>query len=221
MSCLRLCRSWCLAVDRRLDWISLLVLGLTLAFASTPQRLQAQAADSTAAAPAPQVSSGDTTQSGPGPSGAFLRGVLIPGWGHTVSGSLTRGAFYFGVESISGWMLYKTIQKLRAVRNRRDFYEAQVLGRLAADGITDPELITEALDSDPNVIQTRNLVEGREEQREDWMAAAIFFLLVSGVDAFVSAHLQDFPEPLTVGSDASGERLEVGLRIPVTWFDPR
>ncbi|NNM33613.1 MAG: hypothetical protein HKO53_11140 [Gemmatimonadetes bacterium] len=47
------------------------------------------------------------------------------------------------------------------------------------------------------------------------MAVTIFFLLVSGVDAFVSAHLQGFPEPLTVGATHDGEGLEVGLRIPV------
>ena len=161
----------------------------------------------------------DTAHSAPSPAGAFLRGVLIPGWGHTVSGSLTRGAFYFGVESASGWMLYKTIRKLGAVRDRVDFWETRVRDRLLAEGITDPAQIAEALDTDPNVVRTRNLADGREEQREDWLAVSIFFLLVSGVDAFVSAHLEGFPDPLTVQGDPTGERVEVGVRIPVDWFD--
>ena len=164
-------------------------------------------------------SAGDTVSimqpAGPSPAGAFLRGVLIPGWGHTVSGSLTRGAFYFGVETASIWMLFKTVQKLKAVRSRVDFWETRVTEQLLADGIVDPLEVAAALDADPDVIRTRNLAEGREEQREDWMAVSIFFLLVSGVDAFVSAHLEGFPEPLTVGPTENGEGLELGLRIPV------
>ena len=97
----------------------------------------------------------DTTRTAPSPAGAFLRGVLIPGWGHTVSGSLSRGAFYFGVESASGWMLYKTMRKLGAVRDRVDFWETRVRDRLAAEGVTDPALIAEALDADPDVVRTR------------------------------------------------------------------
>lgn len=160
----------------------------------------------------------DSVSAGPSPAGAFLRGTLIPGWGHTVSGSLTRGAFYFGVESASVWMLFKTVQKLRAVRERVDFWEGRVTERLIADGVTDPAEIAAAVDMDPDVIRTRNLADGREEQREDWLAVSIFFLLVSGVDAFVSAHLQGFPEPLTIEGDPSGERVEVGVRIPVDLF---
>lgn len=174
--------------------------------AATPVATVAQVAQDTATAP------GST---GPTPAGAFLRGVLIPGWGHTVSGSLTRGAFYFGVETASIWMLFKTVQKLDAVRSRVDFWEGRVTERLLAEGIVDPVEIATALDSDPDVVRTRNLAEGREEQREDWLAVTIFFLLVSGVDAFVSAHLQGFPEPLTVGTSYTGEGLELGLRIPV------
>ncbi|NNM32095.1 MAG: hypothetical protein HKO53_03470, partial [Gemmatimonadetes bacterium] len=141
-----------------------------------------------AAQPGPDTA-GILQPSGPGPAGAFLRGVLIPGWGHTVSGSLTRGAFYFGVETASIWMLFKTVKKLDAVRSRVDFWEMRVTERLMAEGIVDPAEIATALDADPDVVRTRNLAEGREEQREDWMAVTIFFLLVSGVDAFVSAHL--------------------------------
>lgn len=189
----------------------LAVASSALAFAgASPVAIRAQEPP-----PAPAAIPADTLSSGPSPAGAFLRGALIPGWGHTVSGSLTRGAFYFGVESASVWMLFKTIQKLGAVRDRVDFWETRVTERLVADGVTDRAEIATALDMDPDVIRTRNLAEGREEQREDWLAVSIFFLLVSGVDAFVSAHLQDFPEPLTIEGDPSDGRVEVGIRIPV------
>lgn len=204
--CLACSPSWCPPMPRRLrSPVGVAVLAVCLGVA-TPAPGAAQAGPDTVAVLQPP---------GPGPAGAFLRGVLIPGWGHTVSGSLTRGAFYFGVETASIWMLFKTVKKLDAVRSRVDFWETRVTERLMSEGIVDPVEIATALDADPDVVRTRNLAEGREEQREDWMAVTIFFLLVSGVDAFVSAHLQGFPEPLTVGATHDGEGLQVGFRIPV------
>ena len=55
----------------------------------------------------------------------------------------------------------------------------------------------------------------RGEQREDWLAVGIFTMLLSGVDAFVSTHLQDFPEPLTVEGDPITGTVEVSVRLPV------
>lgn len=149
------------------------------------------------------------------PSGAFLRGALIPGWGHASSGSLTRGAFYFGVEAAAGWMIYKTARRLSWAQEEQAFWEMHVTERLAREGITDPEELLASLDEDSEVLRARGLVEAREEQREDWLAAGIFFLLLSGVDAFVSAHLKDFPEALTVEGDPTTGSLEVGVSLPL------
>ena len=135
------------------------------------------------------------------PSGAFLRGSLIPGWGHAASGSLTRGAFYFGAESLAGWMLYKTMRRLGVARDQARLWEERVTAQLMLDGVTDPMQIEALLAEDEQVLRFRGLVDAREEQREDWFAVALFTLLLSGVDAFVSTHLQDFPEPLTVEGD--------------------
>jgi hypothetical protein len=58
------------------------------------------------------------------------------------------------------------------------------------------------------------LEEARKRQREDWTALSIFLMLISGVDAFVSAHLQDFPTPLEIEArPVGGGRIEVGARI--------
>ena len=154
----------------------------------------------------------------PTPAGAFLRGALIPGWGHTVSGASTRGAFYFGVEAANGWMLYKSIRRLRNARQRVTFIEGRVTSRLRSQGIVGETALAEALDADADVLRARTLVESREEQREDWIALTLFFLLVSGVDAFVSAHLQDFPEPLTLEPSQMSEGLEIGVSLPVDLF---
>ena len=149
------------------------------------------------------------------PSGAFLRGALIPGWGHTATGSLTRGAFYFSVEALAGWMVFKTQRRLGVAQDQAALWEERVTAELMAQGITEFEALDAALQDNEQVARFRGLVDARKEQREDWLAVAIFTLLLSGVDAFVSAHLGDFPEPLTVEGDPGGGTVEVALRVPV------
>ena len=83
-----------------------------------------------------------------------------------------------------------------------------------SEGITDLADIDSELEQHDEIARLRGLVDARTEQREDWAAVAIFFLLMSGVDAFVSAHLQDFPEALTVEGDPSGT-VSVAFRVPV------
>lgn len=169
----------------------------------------------------PPPASDSAADSGPGPAGAFLRGVLVPGWGHTVSGATTRGAFYFGAESLAGWMLYKTGRRLVTARQQAELRERRVGEALAAQGVDDAAEREAALEADDDVARARGLVAAREEQREDWIAVAIFTLLLSGLDAFVSAHLQDFPEPLTVEGDPAVGRVEVGFRVPAPpWRRP-
>jgi len=156
----------------------------------------------------------DSVPPGPSPSGAFLRGALIPGWGHAASGSLTRGAFYFGFEAAAGWMVFKTWRRLRVARELAAVWEERVTAQLERDGITDPAEIETELGRHEDVVRARGLVDSREEQREDWVAVTVFALLMSGVDAFVSAHLQDFPDPLTVEGSPDGT-IEVAIRVPV------
>lgn len=156
----------------------------------------------------------DSLTTRPSPAGAFLRGSIIPGWGHAASGSLTRGAFYFGVEAAAGWMVFKTWRRLGVARNQVAVWEERVTAQLMSEGITDQEEIDARLEQHDEITRLRGLVDARSEQREDWAAVAVFFLLMSGVDAFVSAHLQDFPEPLTVEGDPSGT-ISVVIRVPV------
>ncbi len=148
------------------------------------------------------------------PSGAFLRGAIIPGWGHVATGSLTRGAFYFGWESLTGWMVFKSHRRLGAARRQAGLWEDRVTARLIREGVA-PEEIEAQLEGHPEIARFRGLVDARVEQREDWAALGIFILLVSGVDAFVSTHLRDFPEPLTVEGDPLTGTVEVALRVPV------
>lgn len=151
------------------------------------------------------------------PAGAFLRAALVPGWGHAAIGAYHRGAFYFVTEGATAWMLMRTRHRFAEAGERARFREDVVRAALAAEGVTDPAEVRARLDADPTLRDLNGLVEARRQQREDWMAVAIFLVLLSGVDAFVSAHLQNFPAPLELNAQPVGEgrlELSVGVRIP-------
>lgn len=125
--------------------------------------------------------------------GAFLRSLVLPGWGQSYVGSPGRGAVYFALEAGSLWMVYKTSRELGEVRELQRYLRAT--GRLSEQ-------------------QTLGIVEAREEQREDWITLSLFLLLFSGADAYVAAQLADFDERIGVRpGPEGGVRLEA--RVPV------
>ena len=198
-------------------WVTVALAVALLAGVADPARAQATTGgeavpDSTQLSDSVVVA--DSVSLGLSPSGAFLRGAIIPGWGHASSGSLTRGAFYFGAETLAGWMLFKTARRLGVARDQAGLWEERVTARLMSEGVSDEMQIEALLEEHEEVARYRGLVRAREEQREDWLAVAIFTLLLSGVDAFVSAHLRDFPEALTIEGDPDGGTIELGFRIP-------
>lgn len=148
------------------------------------------------------------------PRGAFLRALALPGWGHAAIGSYTRGGFYFAIQAATGYTLLRTRRRLGEARDRAAFRESFVRAELAAEGVTDPVTIEERLDQDATLTELRELQDGREQQQEDLVAFTIFVLFLSGADAYVSAHLSRFPEPLEVEAEPlGGGRYAVGLRL--------
>jgi hypothetical protein len=88
---------------------------------------------------------------------------------------------------------------------------------LAAEGVVDLEEIEARLDQDALLRSLRGLEGARSQQQEDWASLGIFLLFLSGADAFVSAHLRRFPEPLEVGAQpgaGGGVELSLRLRLP-------
>lgn len=148
-----------------------------------------------------------------GPGGAFWRGLLIPGWGHAAVGSYGRGAFYFAAASGVGFMLHKTVSNRNAARRIRDARASSVVRELIVAG-TPADSILILVEEDPRVQEAEELRDTRSQQVQDWAALGIFILLLSGADAFVSAHLMDFPEPLTL-EVLPENRVQVGVRLPV------
>ncbi len=146
--------------------------------------------------------------------GAFIRSLLIPGWGQSAAGSPGRGAFYFGMEGASLWMILKTFKTLDTAKTHLKSAEVAVRRELGStQGLVGADL-DEAVQNDSNVKSAATLVEDRSQQREDWIAAGMFFLLFGAADAFVTAHLEDFPEPLKARIETSSE-LGVGLSFSV------
>ena len=141
---------------------------------------------------------------------------MIPGWGHASLESYTRGGFYFFTQASTAWMLVRINKRINSAESRRDLRIAEVEALAAADGVTDPEEILQRVDDDPDVEAARNLIESRDQQFEDWLAVAIFGILLSGADAYVSAHLSNFPQPISVETSLLGAGgVEIGVSIAV------
>lgn len=196
------------AVPRASRVTGALALG-ALAFAALPQAAQAQQAPIQAQTTpvAPPLSSVS-------PRGAFLRALALPGWGHAAIGAHARGGFYFGAEAATAFTLIRTRQKLNEARRRLSFREQIVRTQLATEGVTDFDEIETRLQDDPAVAELRSLRDSRGEQQEDMVALGIFILFLSGADAYVSAHLSRFPEPLEVEAEPVGNgRMSLALKL--------
>jgi hypothetical protein len=149
------------------------------------------------------------------PGGAFLRAVLLPGWGHASIGAYTRGGFYFAAETTAGFLLARTVRRLGAAKDARDLKEDRLRAQLLGAG-RPADSVDVLVQGDPEVARAQRLVRSRRQQMEDWAALGLFFVFLSGADAFVSAHLRDFPEPVTLDVvPAAGGAVGVGLSVPV------
>src|SRR4029077_1776262 len=145
-----------------------------------PIRLSAQQPDTTRPAP-PLVTTGATvvptdTAHRIHPMGAFLRSLLLPGWGQAATGRRVTGALFATWEGVSAMMTLKAQSEFHYLREAGS-------GNVAA----------------------------KQQEVQDWLVLWIFNHLFSGAEAFVSAHLQDFPKDLKVRAFPGG----VGLSMPV------
>ena len=152
------------------------------------------------------------------PGGTFLRALLLPGWGHASIGAYTRGGFYLVAESTTGFLLARTLRRLALAKDARDLREDRVRALLLASG-THPDSVAAQVSLNPDVRRSRRLVDSRRQQVEDWLALGVFMVFLSGADAFVSAHLLDFPEPIAVQAGIaptrSGAAVQLGLSLAV------
>src|SRR5690606_7051820 len=156
------------------------------------------------------------------PGGAFIRSLAVPGWGQASIGSYVRGGIYFGMQMGSWYMLLKTVARIGEARSVEEQRVANARRSLLIQAqqdtalqrrYADPALLAEDIASDPGVESIRKLADARKEQREDWIAQTIFWTLASAVDAFVGAHLADFPTGIAA-EPRPGGGMELRLSVP-------
>lgn len=165
----------------------------------------------------------DTTRTMLSPGGAFLRSVIIPGWGQGSVGAYQRGGVFFAIQSASYYMLFKTLARLndaREVEKRRVAFVSDTLRLRMAEDTTlarqleDPVVFMERVGTDVSIAGVRALIDSREQQRQDWITYTIFFTLASGLDALIAAQLADFPAAIMARPAPTGG---VQLQVHMPW----
>lgn len=173
----------------------------------------------------PDTIPADSVARGVSPRGAMLRSLVIPGWGQAAVGSKTRAGVFVAIRATSVFMLQKTLGRLDEARAGErvlvglatDSLNALIaMDTLAAERLADSLVFAAAVDSFPGLERKRGLVRSREQQRQDWIAYLLFFTLMDGVDAYVNAHLRDFPVDIDT-RPAPGGGATLSLRLEVPW----
>jgi hypothetical protein len=158
------------------------------------------------------------------PRAAFIRALVLPELGHFPIGEYRRGAVFFTLQTASWAMLVKTIMGLGDARDAD-----RALTQIARDSLElvlaedtalanrlrdDPIAYEQALLTYPDLALTRALVTSRERHRQDWIVYTVVTTFAAAIDAYVAAHLRDFPAEVTTGRSRDGATT-VGLRVPV------
>jgi hypothetical protein len=146
------------------------------------------------------------------PRRAFLYSLAVPGSAQTILGRPRTAAFFVTVEALSITMARKSANDLReAKRYARD--------SLVVSYRTDPVTGLVVLDSTGRPVPTAFLandlatrVPARRTHFEDWIATLIFNHLISGAEAFVSAHLWQLPAEVSVQRREDGAFLTGRIR---------
>jgi hypothetical protein len=157
----------------------------------------------------------DTTRARFSPGKAMMRSMLLPGWGQFSVGAWQRGALFAALQGSSYYMLVRTNSRLNDAEEKLDTRVGFVRDSiLAVDDSVDLEELEARLDTTTLVNAERSLVNSRERHMQDWITYTIFFTLASGVDAFVAAHLADFPVQLETEPQANGS-MNIRLSVPL------
>jgi hypothetical protein len=167
-------------------------------------------------------------QEAPLPRAAFVRAMVLPGWGHYSLGEYGRGSVYLAIQVTSWAMLAKSIQRLGQARDTEigiaalgrdsvlmDLARAvQEADSAAARRLTSLAGFEAALAAYPGLQDARSLVTSRERHRQDWIVYTTVFTFAAAIDAYVTAHLKEFPSGITALPAADGG-VQVSFRLPL------
>ncbi len=130
------------------------------------------------------------------PLPAFFRSLVLPGWGQAIlDRKLTGGLFMIweGVTLSMTLKAHREVQFLRRTEHTR-----------VSEGSTEES----------------SRLRGKKSEREDWLVLLAFNHLFSGLEAYVGAHLWDFPTdmnvrmvPVTPGGGGPGVAVSIPFRI--------
>jgi hypothetical protein len=172
---------------------------------------------------APPVAADTLDQTfGPSPRGAFLRSLALPGWGQLYVGTPVRAGVYIGLQATSYAMLVQSIRRLEQIRDDEVVRAAPVRQAILREAqtdtalsrrIQDPFVLDDLIGADPDVASARALVRARTRHRQDWITYTIVFTMASAIDAYVSAHLSDFPGTITAEPRGAGG-VSLQLSVP-------
>lgn len=134
------------------------------------------------------------------PKAAFLRSLVLPGWGQSSLRRSTAATVFSGAEVGSIYMVAKS---------RADLRQARALRGRDSISVGDPSL-GETVTRIPAV--TDALINARRLHLEDWLAVLIFNHLISGADAYVAANLWDLPARVSIRHTPAGTGIGAQFR---------
>jgi hypothetical protein len=151
---------------------------------------------------------------GPRPRSAFIKAIAVPGWGHFSVGAHRRGVVYATIQGTSWAMLLTTMNRLETARDAERAIEAvavdSVAAAMAADTVLARRLGNDriayeaALLTYPGLQGSRDLAVSRQRHRQDWIVYTLVFTFASAIDAYVAAHLADFPVEVSATRSRDG-----------------
>lgn len=139
----------------------------------------------------PPAAPADSLRAPVQPLPAFFRSLVIPGWGQAVLDRKLTGGLFIIWEAVTVSMTLKAAREVRHLERVEGFPERQ--------------------DESP-------LLRSKRSEREDWLVLLIFNHLFAGLEAYVGAHLWDFPRDVQVrvipgSSGGAGAGLTVSIPI--------
>ena len=129
------------------------------------------------------------------PLPAFFRSLILPGWGQALLDRKLTGGLFLLWEGVTLGMTVKTAREVAFIRDTEDTRQI-------------PEGARESF-----------RLRAKKAEHQDWLVLLIFNHLFSGLEAFVSAHLWDFPVDLRLQAlpAETGPRPGLGMTIPFRW----
>jgi hypothetical protein len=149
------------------------------------------------------------------PRAAFVRSLFLPGYGQAgLERSMSAGVFAL-TEVIAIGMTRKSQRDLREARRAPADSTVLTFQRDPATGalVLDPET-GQPIPASFTISDMAGRVRARKTHLEDWIAVLLFNHLFAAADAYVAAHLWDFPA--RVNASVSPER-EARVGASIAW----